>query len=334
MPGVGLGAPEITRRQNRHVRASRRPVALVQPGARGECSGRAARLEFRRDKALGRGHNVSMSAPGRYIVDPEDPRAPSLEEWERLSVAEREQVVQQLPSEIESSPPPEGDLHRIPKQRGLEALDEFFRRAGRRVYLSSELPVYYPAERMFAPDLIAVTEVEPHERMRWVVADEGKGLDLALEVTVEGSRKKDLEENVSRYARLGIPEYFVFDRRSGRLHGWRLEEGQHHYAAIVPQHGRWESRVLGLELGVDGGRFRFYAGSALLLENRELLDHANHLVDDLLGRLGAMEQELSASQAGKAQAEADKAQAEADKARAEQRVRELEAELARLRRER
>ena len=57
---------------------------------------------------------------------------------------------------------------------------------------------------MFAPDLIAVLDVEQGERLHWVVAEEGKGIDLALEVTLRGSRKKDLEENVERYARTGM----------------------------------------------------------------------------------------------------------------------------------
>ncbi len=273
-----------------------------------------------------------------YQVDPADPRAPELEEWERLSPAERERVVAQLPSEVDLGPP-EGDLHRIPKQRGLEALDAFFRRAGRRVYLSSELPVYYPGERMFAPDLIAVRDVEPHERMRWVVAQEGKGLDFALEVTVEGSRKKDLEENVLRFAQLGIPEYFVFDRRNRRLHGFRAEDGSRVYKAIVPQQGRWYSEVLALELGVEGERFRFYAGSAVLPEAAELVERANHLVDELHQRLNDIEERLLVEQSlrivaeeQKAQAEEERAQVEQQREHAERRVRELEAELERLRR--
>jgi Uma2 family endonuclease len=256
--------------------------------------------------------------------------------WEHLAPAERQRIMAELPSELELGPP-EGDGHRIPKQRGLEALDAFFRRAGRRVYLSSELPVYYPGARMFAPDLIAVCDVEPHERMRWVVAHEGKGLDLALEVTLEGSRKKDLEENVARFAELGIPEYFVFDRRSRRLHGWRLE-GKRAYVPIVPQAGRWRAEVLGLDLGVEGDRFRFYAGSAVLPEAAELVERANHLVEELHQRTSELETQLmeeraarELAEADKAQAEADKAQAEADKAQAEERMRELQAELTRLR---
>jgi Uma2 family endonuclease len=282
-----------------------------------------------------------VSASSEYVVDPEDPRAPSLDVWERMTPEQQQRVAEQLPSEIESSPPPEGDLHRIPKQRAIEALDEFFRRSGRRVYLSAELPVYYPGEHMFAPDVLAVLDVEPSDRMRWLVAREGKGLDFALEVTVEGSRKKDLEENVSRYARLGIPEYFVYDRRASRIYGWRLERGQRSYTAIVPQAGRWHSVVLGLELGIEINRFRFYAGSAVLPENRELLDRANELVDGLQERITVVEQQLiqlelakDESDARAERAEQQKAEAEQQKAEAEQRANQLEAELARLRRER
>jgi Uma2 family endonuclease len=247
-----------------------------------------------------------------------------------MSLVERARVVDQLPSEIELGPP-EGDLHRVPKQRGLEALDAFFRRMGRRVYLSSELPVYYPGERMFAPDLIAVVDVDPHERMRWVVTDEERGLDLALEVTLEGSRNKDLVHNVVRFAALGIPEYFVFDRRARRLHGWRLEPGRRDYQPIVPQDGRWASRVLGLELAVEGERFRFYTGTALVPETAELLQRANLVAEQLQQRMGDLEGLLVAETEQRERAEADKQRAEADKQRAEARVLELEAELERLR---
>jgi Uma2 family endonuclease len=271
-----------------------------------------------------------MPGSSGYVVDPDDPRAPSLEEWARLGSAERQRIMDQLPSEVDVAPPPEGDLHRIPKQRGLDALDAFFRRTGRRIYLSSELPVYYPEERMFAPDLIAVRDVDPHERMRWVVAHEGKGLDFALEVTVEGSRKKDLEDNVARYARLGIPEYFVFDRRAARLHGFRLDAGRSTYSAVIPREGRWRSEVLELELGIELDRFRFYAGSAVLPETRELLDRANHLVDDLQRRMGELEENIAREQLAKEQAEERAQRAEQQRTEAERQRTEAERRSERI----
>ena len=237
----------------------------------------------------------------------------------------------QLPSEVELQAP-EGDPHRLPKQRGMEALEAFFQRIGRKVYLSSELPVYYPGERMFAPDLIAVCDVEPGERMRWVVAHEGRGLDFALEVTLEGSRGKDLSENVERFSQLGIPEYFVFDRKHLRLHGHRLLEGERRYAPIVPQQGRWHSKVLGLDLTIEGGRFRFYLGTAVVPELAELVSRANALAQDLQTRLEDLQAQLSREQQ-RAEQEQQRAEQEQQRARqAEARVAELEAELARLKR--
>jgi Uma2 family endonuclease len=251
--------------------------------------------------------------------------------WSALSVAERRAVVDALPSDVESVAPPEGDPHRIPKQRALEALEAFFRRKGRNVYLSSELPVYYPGEEMFAPDLIAVLDAEPRERLRWVVAEEGKGLTFAMEVTLHGSRQKDLERNVERFARLGIPEYFAFDRRQCRLHAWRLtESGQ--YAAIVPQLGRWESMVLGLELAVEENRVRFYAGTALVPETQELLSRANALADALQDRL-ALAERVAEEEKERADREKERADREKERAdAAERRARALEEELDRQRR--
>jgi len=245
-----------------------------------------------------------------------------MEVWNGMTPRERRAVVDALPSDIESTSPPEGDPHRVPKQRALEALDAYFRRKGRRVYLSNELPVYYPGEPMFAPDVIAVLDVDPKERLRWVVADEGKGLDFALEVTFHGSRQKDLELNVERYAQLGIPEYFVFDRKQQRVYGWRLAE-HGRYESIVPQLGRWESTVLGLELAVEADRVRFYAGTAALPELAELVARANALVDSLQDRVALSE----------ARAEEEKQRAEEEKQRAdaaERRVQQLEAELERM----
>jgi vacuolar-type H+-ATPase subunit I/STV1 len=165
------------------------------------------------------------------------------------------------------------------------------------VYLGSELPVYYPAERRFAPDLLAVLDAEPHPRGKWVVSHEGKGLDWVLEVHVGGDRKKDAEYNVKRYARLGIPEYFIYDRARQRLEGYRLPSTQaREYVAIVPEAGRYTSEVLGLELQVEEGRLRFWAGSALLLEYEELIDRMQEMMAGLQRRADEEARQLEEAQ--------------------------------------
>jgi Uma2 family endonuclease len=271
---------------------------------------------------------MSVMTTAAYRLDPSDPRAPTEEQWEALSNEERARVVASLPTDMPwELHPPEGDEHREPKDTARDALGEYFRRKGRRVYVSSELVTYYPDEPRFCPDVLAVLDVDPHKRQSWVVSHEGRGLDFVLEVHVSGSAQKDFEHNVVRYARLGIPEYFAFDRPRSRLWGWRLAEPSGaSYERLVPQAGRLRSAVLGLELTVEGGRVRFYEGSAPLL-----------FVDELVGRLETMVDELIEARdtaVRRAEDEARRAEDEARRAEDEAgRREELERELARLREE-
>jgi Uma2 family endonuclease len=235
-----------------------------------------------------------------YRVNLDDPRAPSQDEWDRLTPEQRKQVLDNLPSEfpISEAEPPEGDPHFNAKSGARAVLGSHFARIGRRVYLACELPVYYPGEKMFAPDLIAVLDVETHEREHWTVSAEGKGLDLAIEVHFRGRSKKDLTENVERYARLGITEYFVFDRRRLRLVGYRLADPEasqkkgkkQAYQPILPQGGMYSSRVLGLDLRVDGTKLRFYYSAAPLPEADELIASLQTMLDRIEERVLAAEE--------------------------------------------
>jgi len=267
----------------------------------------------------------------RFVVDPSDPRAPSSEVWEQLTEAERRHVLMTLPSEFPLTEPPEGDPHRLPKERALETLSEFYRSRRRQVYLSAELPVYYPQERMFAPDLIAVLDVENYPRDHWVTSHEGKGLDFVLEIRVSGSWKKDFEDNVVRYARLGIPEYFAFDVPRQRLVGWRLattDAGK--YEPIVPKGGRFSSAMLDLELSLEGGQLRFFHGSAPLLDARELIARLTNMVDEAILR-AEEEARRAEEEARRAEEETRRAEEEARRAEEEtRRVAKLEARLREL----
>jgi Uma2 family endonuclease len=249
------------------------------------------------------------------------PMAPSVDEWEALTPAERDRVVAALPGEVTDAEmsPPEGERHFKAKTRALDALRGYFTRQRRRIYLAAEMPTYYPTEPRFAPDLMAVLEVEDFERDKWVVSAEGKGLDWVLEVHVGGDRKKDAEQNVARYARLGIPEYFLYDRARNRLAAYRLASPDVRvYTPIVPNHGLYESRVLGLDVQVDEDRLRFYAGTALLLESEELIARLQKMFDDAQRR---------AEEEAQRREEADRLREEAD-----QEIARLRAELERLKR--
>jgi len=275
---------------------------------------------------------VSSSAP--YVVEREDPRAPSQALWDTLSAAERARIVAELPSEFPLTEPPEGDPHRIPKTKAEQSLRHYFERRKRSVYLSSELPVYYPGERVFAPDLLAVLDVDPHERSRWVVSAEGRGLDFVMEIIVSGSAKKDLVDNVERYARLRIPEYFVYrppaadERGAPSLVGYQLLEPEAStYSPIIPQGGRWPSSVLDLDLLLEDGRLRFAVGDATILDLDELVHRLERMVDEITTREQQLLRDLEAERA-RAETEAQRAEAEAQRAETEAQRAETEAQRA------
>jgi len=236
---------------------------------------------------------MHVSTPvSSWTIDPDDPRAPPEHVWDALSPAERQRVVDSLPSEFEVSEaqPPEGDLHFNAKVAARDTLGAHFARTDRRVYVACELPIYYPNEKVFSPDVAAVLDVEIRSREKWVVKTEGKGLDFALEVIVSGKRRKDLQTNVERYARLGINEYFVFDRGRLQLFGFRLPAtGARVYEPITIQAGRLTSHVLELELRIDGNRLRFMYGMAALPDASELIASLERMVDDVEHRIRAAE---------------------------------------------
>jgi hypothetical protein len=179
---------------------------------------------------------------------------------------------------------------------------------------------------MFAPDLIAILDVDDHPRPSWMVSHEGRGLDFVLEIHVKGDRTKDYETNVTRYARLGIPEYFLYDPPARRLLGYRLPAGTASYEPIVPQGGFWPSAVLGLALSLEGDRLQFAEpGGGVLLDPSEWIDRLRQMVDEAVARADAQSMRAE-EEARRAQDEARRAQDEARRAQDQaRRARELAA---------
>lgn len=228
-----------------------------------------------------------------YVVDPDEPRAPPHAVWEQMSPAEQERIVESLPVQVPAATrPPEGDPHREAKHDVLEALGSFFRRVGRKVYLSSSLAVYYPARPCVVPDVLAVVDAEPHPRTKWVVDKERKGVDFALEIHIVGDAQATHERNLAQYAALGIREYFVFDRGRLGLRGFRLAGASRVYEPILPQGGRFASDVLGLDLTVHHGKLRFFHGTAPLLESEELVVQLESMLDEAVNEKLELERRI------------------------------------------
>jgi Uma2 family endonuclease len=265
----------------------------------------------------------------------EIPEVPAEEVWRGMSPAAQRAFVIAMNEALteEALLMAEGAPHRKAKSRAMDLLGRHFEAKGRTVYLAEEMAVLYPGERGFAPDVFAVLDVpqpEDDERLAWVVADEGRGPDVVLEVLHNGDRNKDLVTNVERYARLGIPEYFVYDRARQRVTGYRLSAtGARRYERVVPQAGRIPSRLLGIDLAVQGGRLSFFDGMAELFSSDDLIKRLSAMLDSLEARAEA---EQARADAAQARAEAEQARAEAEQARAEAALADKEAMLVELER--
>jgi Uma2 family endonuclease len=246
---------------------------------------------------------ASVFPPGFLPAPRPVPVTPTEEAWRAMTLQQREAFIIAV-NEALSDPViamSEGRPHKKAKSKALDMLGLHFRAMGKHIYLAEELSVLYPGISGFTPDIMAVLDVdepEDDQRMAWVVQDEGKGLDWVLEVLWAGDRKKDLVENVEKYASLGIPEYFVYDQKQQRIVGYRLPVGGKRYQPILAQAGLYRSNVLGLDLAVVGGSLRFYQGAAELYDTKHLIGRLETMIANLQERAEARDRDLEKSNAG------------------------------------
>jgi Uma2 family endonuclease len=220
--------------------------------------------------------------------------------------------------EEDGEPMAETDFQRKPLIYAVEALSIYFQDRPD-VYVSGNMFVYYEPGKpsaVVAPDVFVVCGVAKHDRRIFQIWKEGKAPDVVFEITSKKTRREDTVDKVQTYQRLGVSEYFQYDPTGDYLNpvlqGRRLD-AQGQYQPIAP---RWlpggmlclESTILGLELHLEDGRMRLYDAQGGFY----LLTHA----EEFVARQGA-------EQAHKAEEQARRD--------AEERIKALEAELARLR---
>lgn len=262
----------------------------------------------------------------------EVPVTPSVEAWRKMTRAERDAHILAVHDALNAQRDlmSEGRPHFTAKIGAITVLGDFFQRVGKTIYLAAELPVLYPGESAFSPDIIAVRDVEDlgegDGRMAWSVAEEGRGPDLVMEILVKGDRDKDLVSNVARYARLGIPEFFVYDRLNQRLYGYRLSgQAPRRYESIPFRGGRLGSAVLELDLRIVEGRLRFFYGEAQVPESRELIGRLDAMLDQ---RERQIEEEAAARQQAERRVAIERESLRETERRAEEAERRAEEEAA------
>ncbi|MGK5092296.1 Uma2 family endonuclease [Deltaproteobacteria bacterium TL4] len=263
----------------------------------------------------------------------EDPLlVPTREMWEQMSPVEQSRTENAIIAALEQefNLMGESTLHFDSRATTTEVLRRFFKAKGRTVFVASDLHTLYPGERAFYPDLLVVYDVETHHRKSWNVLREGKGLDFVLEILSKDTRRKDQVDKLNLYARLEIPEYFMFDPDYLKLRGYQLSGSL--YREIENLKGKIYSTILGLFLQVEAEKIRFSLpegidvpfAQELVAQLNDKLSHKDHIISEYAQLL---EEEKQRTEEEKQRAEEEKQRAEEEKQRAE----DAEAEIQRLR---
>ena len=220
-------------------------------------------------------------------------------------------------------------------------------RGRRDVFVGSDQFVYwdpaYPRTNTenppAAPDVYVAFDVANRHRSSYVVWEEGKPPDFVLEVVSPSSRGRDVKEKPGIYAKIGVPEFFLYD--PGDEHGETLPHVAPPLVGFELRGGRGgeyrplpeeefpggvigvRSKVLGLCLCISrigpaplDGSLRWYdpAAGRFLPTSHELADDNRRLAD--------------AKRQAEAKAKASDAKAKASDAK----VAELEALVEKMRR--
>lgn len=129
------------------------------------------------------------------------------------------------------------------------------RYSGQRVYVGSDLLVYYvegEPRQFVVPDVFVVLDCDPRERATFKIWEEHRIPDVVFEITSRSTAREDQVFKPKTYGQMGVKEMFLFDP-GGDLLKPRLQG--HRFLSDVPiamatQEGQLHSAVLGIDLEV------------------------------------------------------------------------------------
>ena len=200
-----------------------------------------------------------------------------------------------------------------------------------------------PAAFPMAPCVEEWEALSPAERAAVVAAPPG---EVSYDEMPMPEGDRDRHSKAKARALDALRGYFTRQRRRmlvtrNQLLAYRLASPDAEvYPPILPNHGMYESQVLGLEVQVERDRLRFYAGTALLLEREELIVRLQAMADDAQRRAVEEaqlreEEKQRREEAERLREEEQRRREEAERLRHEEarRREEAEQEVARLRAE-
>lgn len=166
------------------------------------------------------------------------------------------------------------------------------------VYVAGNMFLYYrqgDPRSVVAPDVFLVRGVPKRERKVYKLWEEGRAPNLIIEVTSDSTRDDDVSRKKTCYESLGVEEYILHDPEGDylkpRLQGFRLSIRGHYEPIPRRLDGSLESRVTGLTLQIEGKNLRLIdtaTGERLLW-----VDELGDQVREQEERIRALEAELA-----------------------------------------
>ncbi len=257
-----------------------------------------------------------------------------------------------LPS-CEDEPVPQNTRHAV-------AIEDGF--GGLRVYWHERLDVFVGTDQFvywdpaydsrtksgnppLSPDVYVAFGVANRHRSSYVVWEEGKPPDFVLEVASPSSRQRDENEKRDAYAKIGVPEYFLYDphgQLKPPLSGFELRDGEYRQ---LPEETFAEgvvgvrSKLLGLCLclrepganPLDVALGWYDPATGEFLETRyEVTNAKRQAVAEAEEAKAEAEEARAKAEASEARAKASDARADASKAEAKEAKAEAEASKAKV----
>ena len=165
------------------------------------------------------------------------------------------ETTEDLYPESDGKPMADTDLHLY----WIKRIDDMFRTHFAQdpgIYISGNIMMYDiegPRRTAVSPDIFVCFGIGRGNRRTYKVWEEGKPPDFVMAFSSKRTYRNDLDEKMAHYARMQIPEYFLYDpdRRylPSPLLGFRLVEGT--YVEIAPDvDGRVHSETLNLDFAL------------------------------------------------------------------------------------
>ncbi len=180
-----------------------------------------------------------------------------------MGIYTKEDLIAYAPTEdVELYPDSDGkpmavsDLHRRILTRTIDVLHTYFQDRPE-VSVSGDILMYYvegDPRKSVSPDVLVAFGLGKKLRRTYLVWNEGKVPDFAMEFSSESTYQNDLGRKMELYASLGIQDYFLYDAEGlylpSPLMGFTLVDGA--YAPISEgSDGGLRSSALGLDFHVS-----------------------------------------------------------------------------------